>query len=71
VWGTIDIPQTALVATLDTYDFNDLYFYIFLEEFFFGGASPGSAGCFKKPTQIPNAGHPIYIKIYVNYVVKK
>jgi hypothetical protein len=24
------------------------------------GASPGSAGCFKKPTQIPNAGHPIY-----------
>jgi hypothetical protein len=27
---------------------------------FFWGASPGSAGCFKKPTQIPNAGHPIY-----------
>jgi hypothetical protein len=21
VWGTFDIPQTALVATLDTYDF--------------------------------------------------
>jgi hypothetical protein len=25
-----------------------------------GRAPPGSAGCFKKPTQIPNAGHPIY-----------
>jgi hypothetical protein len=25
------------------------------------GALPGSAGCLKKPTQIPNAGHPIYI----------
>jgi hypothetical protein len=24
-----------------------------------GGASPGCAGCFKKATQIPNAGHPI------------
>jgi hypothetical protein len=22
LWGTFDIPQTALVATLDTYDFN-------------------------------------------------
>jgi hypothetical protein len=32
-----------------------------LKIFFWGGASPGSAGCFKKPTQIPNAGHPIYI----------
>jgi hypothetical protein len=21
VWGTFDIPQTALVATMDTYDF--------------------------------------------------
>jgi hypothetical protein len=31
----------------------------FFEEFFLGGALPGSAGCFKKPTQIPNAGHPI------------
>jgi hypothetical protein len=28
---------------------------------FFLGALPGSAGCLKKPTQIPNAGHPIYI----------
>jgi hypothetical protein len=26
---TFDIPQTALVATLDTYDFNDFYFYFF------------------------------------------
>jgi hypothetical protein len=31
-----------------------------LKNFFGGGASPGSAGCFKKPTQIPKAGHPIY-----------
>jgi hypothetical protein len=52
VWGsrpllTFDIPQTALVATLDTYNF------IFLE-----GARPGSAsGCFKNATQIPKAGH--------------
>jgi hypothetical protein len=23
-------------------------------------ASPGSAGCFKKATETPNAGHPIY-----------
>jgi hypothetical protein len=30
-----------------------LFFRIFFEDFFFGGASPGSAG------QIPNAGHPI------------
>jgi hypothetical protein len=31
-----------------------VYFY------FLGGAQPGSAsGCFKKATQIPNAGHPI------------
>jgi hypothetical protein len=28
---------------------------------FFWGALPGSAGCLKKPTQIPNAGHSIYI----------
>jgi hypothetical protein len=26
VWGTFDIPQTALVATLDTYDF--LFYFI-------------------------------------------
>jgi hypothetical protein len=26
---------------------------------FVWGASPGSAGCFKKATQTPNAGHPI------------
>jgi hypothetical protein len=25
------------------------------------GALPGSAGCLKKPTQLPNAGHHIYI----------
>jgi hypothetical protein len=25
---TFDIPQTALVATLDTYDFNDLYIFV-------------------------------------------
>jgi hypothetical protein len=38
----------------------NIYFY------FFGGARPGSAsGCFKKATQIPKAGHPNYIKIYV------
>jgi hypothetical protein len=49
---TFDIPQTALVATLDTYDFNDLYYFVL-------GATalPGSAGCFKKATQTPNAGH--------------
>jgi hypothetical protein len=35
-------------------------FIIFFEDFFWG-ASPGSAGCFKKLTQIPNAGHPIYL----------
>jgi hypothetical protein len=29
VWGTFDIPQTALVATLDTYDFK-YYFNIIL-----------------------------------------
>jgi hypothetical protein len=29
-----------------------------------GGASPGSAGCFKKPTQIPNAGHPILMNTF-------
>jgi hypothetical protein len=34
------------------------FFRIFFEEFLFWGASPGSAGCFQKPTQIPNAGHP-------------
>jgi hypothetical protein len=38
---------------------NDFYF---LEKKIWG-ASPGSAGCFKKPTQISNAGHPILIKL--------
>jgi hypothetical protein len=33
----------------------------FFEEFLFWGPSPSSAGCFKKPTQIPNAGHPICV----------
>jgi hypothetical protein len=43
---------------------NDFYFLeFFFEEFFLGGASPGSAGCFKKPTQIPNAGHPICVNL--------
>jgi hypothetical protein len=28
---TFDIPQTALVATLDTYDFNYIYFRIWPE----------------------------------------
>jgi hypothetical protein len=28
----------------------------------YGGALPGSAsGCFKKATQTPNAGHPIWV----------
>jgi hypothetical protein len=36
---------------------NDFYFLeFFLKNFFFLSASPGSAGCFKTPTQIPNAG---------------
>jgi hypothetical protein len=50
---TFDIPQTALVATLDTYDFNDFYFLEFFLKIFFLGASPGSAGCFKKPKNRP------------------
>jgi hypothetical protein len=29
-----------------------------LTDFFVWGASPGTAGCFKKATQTPNAGHP-------------
>jgi hypothetical protein len=41
------------------YFWTTFYFLeIFLKKFFWG-ASPGSAGCFKKPTQISNAGHPI------------
>jgi hypothetical protein len=37
---------------------------------FLGGASPGSAGCFKKPTQIPYAGHPICMtRAYVYFSV--
>jgi hypothetical protein len=28
---------------------------------FVWGASPGSAGCFNKATQTPNAGHPISV----------
>jgi hypothetical protein len=36
-----------------------------------GGALPGSAGCFKKPDQIPNAGHPnIYRKKYFSNLSK-
>jgi hypothetical protein len=34
-------------------------FYYF-ELFFVWGALPGSAGCFKKATETPNAGHPIW-----------
>jgi hypothetical protein len=37
----------------------DFYFLEIFRNFFLGGALPGSAGFFKKPTQIPNAGHPI------------
>jgi hypothetical protein len=33
---------------------NDLYFF---EIFFVWGALPGSAGCLKKATETPNAGH--------------
>jgi hypothetical protein len=40
---------------------------VIFDDFFWGGASPGSAGCFKKPTQIPNAGHPIYGLLSSNY----
>jgi hypothetical protein len=39
-------------------------FKIFLRFIFVYGASPGSAGCFKKVTETPNAGHPIYILKY-------
>jgi hypothetical protein len=35
------------------------YFILLLFYLFFWGASPGSAGCFKKATQTPNAGHII------------
>jgi hypothetical protein len=47
---------------------NDFYFLeIFLKNFFWG-ALPGSAGCYKKPTQIPNAGHPIWHwKLKINF----
>jgi hypothetical protein len=31
--------------------------------FFVGDALLGSAGCFKKATQTPNAGHPIWCNI--------
>jgi hypothetical protein len=43
-----------------------LFFRIFFEEIFFWGASPGSAGCFIKPTQIPNAGHTIWFQKYIS-----
>jgi hypothetical protein len=40
------------------------YFLFLFFRNFFGGASQGSAGCFKKPTQIPNAGHPICFDLF-------
>jgi hypothetical protein len=49
--------------------YNDFYFFEFLFEFFFvWGASPGSAGCFKKATETPNAGHPICANLYCHLV---
>jgi hypothetical protein len=36
-----------------------LGFLLFRTTFFVWGASPGSAGCYKKATEPPNAGHPI------------
>jgi hypothetical protein len=32
VWGTFDIPQTALVATLDTYDFNCFFCCLLVQQ---------------------------------------
>jgi hypothetical protein len=43
---------------------NDFYFFEFL---FVWGASPGSAGYFKKVTQTPNAGHP-FIPNYAQFI---
>jgi hypothetical protein len=48
---------------------NDFYFLEFFLNNFLGGASPGSAGCFKKPTQIPNAGHPIICKWLIAWML--
>jgi hypothetical protein len=48
---------------------NDLYFFEFLLNFFVWVALSGRAGCFKKATQTPNAGHPkIYYSLKSNEV---
>jgi hypothetical protein len=44
---------------------------IILKLFFVWGASPGSAGCFKKATQTPSAGHPISRVIYCFEILTK
>jgi hypothetical protein len=58
IWATFD--------SFVIFYFLFLFFRIFLEFFFVCSASPGSAGCFKKATETPNAGHPIYSYWYLN-----
>jgi hypothetical protein len=45
--------------------------YLFLIYFLFGvlhpRSSPGSAGCLKKATETPNAGHPILCTCFCFY----
>jgi hypothetical protein len=51
-----------------TFDSFVIFYLCFL---FVWGASPGSAGCFKKATQTPNAGHPIFISLFFGIRLKK
>jgi hypothetical protein len=55
------LPDRAPPKT--TFDSFVMFYQWFLFEFFLVcGALPGSAGCFKKATETPNAGHRLWLK---------
>jgi hypothetical protein len=41
-----------------------IFYFLFLDFFFVWGALLGSAGCLKKATKTPNAGHPFIVFSY-------
>jgi hypothetical protein len=62
---------SALLLSHFLFVINDFLFFIFVYQFFWFrnlGALPGNAGCFKKATKTPNAGHPICLDFFHHQV---
>jgi hypothetical protein len=61
-FGSLDADALPGRAPPNIFELLLIHLWFFLKNlriYFLGGASPGSAGCFKNATQTPNARHPI------------